>query len=185
MTIAIIGAGNVGGALAEGWARAGHTIVIGERGELREAALQADVVLVAVPGGAVADVARELGPLGDRVVIDATNLVGATLPDGRNPALLREATQSPHVVKAFNTTGFENMRDPRYADQAIDMFVAGASRHAKQVVTDLAQSLGFDQVWDLGGDEAIPLLEALALVWIRLAIVQKQGRGLGLKLLRR
>lgn len=185
MTIAIIGAGQVGGALAEGWTRAGHTVVIGERGRLREAALGAEVVLIAVPGGAVPEVARELGPLGDRVVLDATNVVGAAMPDGRNPAALRAATVSPHVVKAFNTTGFENMRDPQYGDQAIDMFVAGASSHGKAVATQLAKDVGFDEVWDLGGDEKIPLLEALALVWINLAIVQRRGRGLGLKLLKR
>ena len=156
MTIAIIGAGHVGSALADGWTRAGHTVIIGERGRLREAALAAEVVLVAVPGGVVGEVAAALGDLGDRVVLDATNVVGAAMPDGRNPAALREATRSPHVVKAFNTTGFENMRDPKYGDQAIDMFVAGASAHGKAVATTLAHDVGFGEVWDLGGDEKDP-----------------------------
>ena len=185
MRIAVIGAGNVGTALADGWKRAGHTVVVGERGRLRDAALVADVVLVAVPGGAVPEVAAELGDLGDRVVLDATNVVSAAMPDGQNPAALRQATRSPHVVKAFNTTGFENMRNPHYGSQAIDMFVAGASAHGKAVAAQLARDLGFAEVWDLGGDDKIPLLEALALVWINLAIVQRRGRGLGLKLLTR
>lgn len=205
MTIAVIGTGKVGAALGAGWAAAGHRVVMGTRSpesdearsvmagapsvtlvNPRAAATAADVVVIAVPGGAVADVALTLGPLGDRVVIDATNTIGGSgLPDGRGPAALRTASGSPHVVKCFNTTGVENMKDPRYGDVAIDMFMAGASAHGKAVAAGLARDLGFAECYDLGGDDKIPLLEALALVWINLAVVQKHGRGIGLKLLRR
>lgn len=205
LRIAVIGAGHVGGALASGWVRAGHHVVFGVRdvaaqdvrdvlaaipgttaADPRLAAQAAEVVVVAVPGGAVASLAQALGPLENRVVIDATNVVGkAGLPDGSGTAALREFTRSPHVVKCFNTTGFENMRDPRYGDQALDMFMAGSSAHGKTVAARLASNLGFSACHDVGGDDTVPLLEALALVWINLAIVQRQGRDIGLKMLRR
>lgn len=77
------------------------------------------------------------------------------------------------------------MQRPEYGTQALDMFVAGDSTHGKSVASALAQDAGFDQVWDVGGNAQIPLLEALALVWINIAIVQRHGRDLGFKLLRR
>ncbi|MGE3343613.1 MAG: NADPH-dependent F420 reductase [Vicinamibacterales bacterium] len=185
MRIAVVGAGNVGGALAAAWTRAGHAVTAADRQQPRLAALESEVVLVAVPGGVVEPVAMSLGDLGERVIIDATNVVGAGMPDGRTMAALRAHTRSPHVVKCFNTTGFENMQAPQYGTQALDMFVAGDSAHGKAVASALAQDAGFDQVWDVGGDAQVPLLEALALVWINIAIVQKRGRDLGFKLLRR
>jgi len=52
------------------------------------------------------------------------------------------------------------------------------------VITQLAEALGFD-VADAGDLTAARLLEPLALLWIKLAVVQGQGRDIALKLLRR
>jgi hypothetical protein len=73
MKIAVIGRGNIGGGLADLWERAGHEVVrrIGrEGGDVSEA----DAVLVAVPGGAIAEALDNVQGIEGKTVIDATNL---------------------------------------------------------------------------------------------------------------
>ncbi|MBK8922023.1 MAG: NAD(P)-binding domain-containing protein [Saprospirales bacterium] len=205
MNIAIIGTGNVGGALAQGFARAGHQVRLGVRdlenfkGKnlldaspnisaylLRDAVAASEVIVLAVPAQATADVARSLGDVAGKVIIDTMNGVFMR-PEGfanTTDAILANCNTAD-MVKCFNTTGFENMLDPRYGDQAADMFVAGDSSRAKQVATQLAQDLGFGKVWDFGGLDKATLLEQFALCWINLAIMQQHGRGLAFKVLER
>jgi 8-hydroxy-5-deazaflavin:NADPH oxidoreductase len=75
MKIAVVGRGNVGGGLADLWERAGHEVTrIGrEGGDVSDA----DAVVVAVPGGAVADALDNVQGIEGKPVIDATNLIGA------------------------------------------------------------------------------------------------------------
>jgi predicted dinucleotide-binding enzyme len=78
MKIAVVGRGNVGGGLADRWERAGHSVTrIGkEGGDVSDA----DAVLVAVPGGAVADALDSVRGLDGKTTIDATNLFGVDPP---------------------------------------------------------------------------------------------------------
>ena len=89
------------------------------------------------------------------------------------------------MVKCFNTTGFENMADPSYDGTAVDMFMAGDSSRARDVARGLALDLGFAECFDCGGDDRFALLEDFAMMWINLAIMQGQGRGIAFKVLRR
>jgi predicted dinucleotide-binding enzyme len=91
------------------------------------------------------------------------------------------------VVKAFNTTGYENMLDPRYGGEPTLMPYAGDDAAAKQVVHELATGLGFDAV-DAGALARSRELEHVAVLWIAWAIgigVNGMGRGIALKLARR
>lgn len=205
MKIAIIGAGNVGGALAVGWAKAGHEIVLGVRNpndseikalvasdkniiakSVSEAAREAEVILVSVPVTAINDVAKALGEMKNKIIIDATNAVfQKPEPYAHGVAAIKALTQCEDVVKCFNSTGFENMASPKYGDTASDMFVAGSSSKGKAVAAQLAKDLGFAECYDFGGDDKIALLEQFALAWINLAIMQKHGRGMAFKILKR
>jgi len=205
MKIAIIGAGNVGGALARGWAKTGHKIILGVRNPqddkfksllaasknisaktVQEAAGESELLLIALPIPAVVEVAKRVGDLQDKIVIDATNAVfQQPAPYTHTVEAIKSLTNCPHVVKCFNSTGFENMANPRYGDTGLDMFVAGDSERGKNVAKSLAKDLGFEQCYDFGGDDKIPLLEQFALCWINLAIMQKQGRGIAFKILKR
>jgi len=70
MNITTIGRGNIGGGLARLWEKAGHTVTaLGSEGG---DASSADVVLVAVPGGAISDALGKVGGLDGKVVIDAS-----------------------------------------------------------------------------------------------------------------
>lgn len=205
MNIAIIGTGNVGGALAQGLNKAGHRIRLGVRDlenfkgkdllraapeitvhPVRDAVEASDVIVLAAPAQAAAQVAQQLGDVTGKIIIDTMNGVFMR-PEGfanTTDAILANCN-TPDVVKCFNSTGFENMLDPRYGDQAADMFVAGDSVRGKAVATELARDLGFGEVWDFGGLDKVSLLEQFALSWINLAIMQKNGRGIAFKVLRR
>lgn len=135
--IAIIGTGNVGSALGERWAAAGHAVTWGTRrpdGEdiaalveraghgasaqpLADAIADADVVVLAIPWTAVDEVLDTLGELAGRIVVDPIN--ATRFADGRvtlaHPALAEHiASRVPEarVVKALNTTVAGHMRAP-------------------------------------------------------------------------
>lgn len=205
MNIAIIGTGNVGGALAQGLNRAGHRIRLGVRDlehfkgkdllnaapeitvhPVREAVESSDVIILAAPAQVADQVARQLGDVAGKIIIDTMNGVFMR-PEGfanTTDAILANCN-TPDVVKCFNSTGFENMLDPKYGELAADMFVAGDSVRGKAVASGLARDLGFGEVWDFGGLDKVSLLEQFALSWINLAILQKHGRGIAFKILRR
>ncbi len=89
-----------------------------------------------------------------------------------------------HVVKAFNSTGAGNMAAPDYGGQKPTMLICGDDAAAKQVVTRLAEELGFEAV-DAGPITAARYLEPLAMLWITLAYVRGFGPDIAFKLLKR
>ncbi len=205
MKIAIIGSGNVGSALGKGWLRAGHNVVFGVRDPqspktqkalalipevkvytVPEASKNAEVIVITTPPEAVLELIPQLGDVSNKVIIDTTNSI-RTRPEPFATAYdaIKEITKSQDVVKCFNSTGFENMLNPNYHGEGIDMFAAGNSVKAKQVADRLATDIGFATCYDFGGDDKVKLLEKFALSWINLTIMQGHGRNLAFKLIRR
>ncbi|MCK6617070.1 MAG: NAD(P)-binding domain-containing protein [Cyclobacteriaceae bacterium] len=205
MKIAIIGTGNVGGALATAWAKAGHTILLGVQNTsdfkgkellknantsvhtVQAAVREAEVILIATPAPVAAAVAQSLGDTTGKVIIDAMNVVMDRGPAGfsntADAILANTATRD--VVKSFNTTGFNNMKNPTYGNMAIDMFMAGDSEKGKKIVHQLALDAGFAECYDVGGNDKFQLMEQFAFFWINLAMMRGQGREIGFKLLKR
>lgn len=205
MIITIIGTGNVGGALAQGLLKANHTVLMGTKLPLSEKSRQlariigedrftsiengvrqSEVIILATPPEAVLDVIPQLGDVSNKVIIDTTNSIRSK-PDPYPTAFhaIKALTNTPHVVKCFNTTGFENMLNPVYQGKGIDMFVAGSDATARQVATQLATDIGFGACYHFGGDDKVELLEKFALCWINLAIMQGHGRDLALRVVKR
>jgi 8-hydroxy-5-deazaflavin:NADPH oxidoreductase len=191
VTIAIVGHGNVGQALAHALRRAGRQVVFGLRSPdldrpdqrtIAQAAAEAEAVILAVPFAAVAEALAAGGGFEGRVLVDATNPLhigaeGLALSIGHETSgAERIAALAPgaRVFKAFNQTGFENLGDaPAYPARPA-MFVAGDDPDGKRVVLSLAADAGFAAI-DAGGLSAARLLEPLAMLWIELA----RKRGLG------
>jgi 8-hydroxy-5-deazaflavin:NADPH oxidoreductase len=205
MRIAIIGAGNVGGALGRGWTRARHTVTYGVRDPDAKAAALAqrgaqvalprqavewsDVVVLATPWPATQDVVKALGDLGGRPLLDATNPIGPGLtsavgPDASGGELVQGWAPTARVVKIFNSTGAENLAAPRYADEATTMFYCGDDAPACGIAAKLAADLGFDPI-GVGPLRNARLLEQLAFLWITLSMAQGGKRGIAFKMLRR
>ena len=178
MHIAVIGSGRVGTALGNGWTRAGHAVTFVGRDQIPTG----DVVALAVPWAAVESVLRRAGPLDGKVLLDCTN--GAQSGGRSGGEQVAAWAPKAHVVKIFNTTGFENMADPRYGAEAATMFYAGDDAGAKETAARLANELGFDQV-DAGPLANARYLETLAAFWGALAYGQHMGRGIAFRLLRR
>lgn len=196
MRIAVIGAGHVGGTLGRRWAEAGHAVTFGVRDAGRgsdavkggplpagarvaspaEAVRGAEAVLLATPWGAVPDAVREVGggALDGVPLLDATNPLGPDLglvlgPGGESGGERVQAlAPGARVVKVFNTTGYENMRDPAYPGGPVTMCYAGDDPGAKAVAHRLAADLGFAPV-DAGPLARSRELEHLAALWIGLA----------------
>ncbi len=208
MSITILGAGNVGLALARSFIRKGETVVLGvpdpdkyraavsELGDAvrllptGEAIAASDVVILAVPHAAVAGIATGLADWQGRILVDATNplapgLSGLSVGTTTSAAeeLARLATGA-RVVKAFNTTGAENMADPAYVGGMPVMPVCGDDADARQRVLALASLIGFDAI-DCGPLSAARYLEPFAMLWIHLAIRQGHGRRFAFGILRR
>ena len=209
MKIAVIGTGNVGGTLGSRWAQAGHQVVFGSRnpqsdkvqkllsaagenasaGSVSEATAAAEVVVLAIPWSVTQETISAAGDFANKIVVDATNPIapglqlamGTTTSGGEQVA---SWVKGARVVKAFNTTGWENMADPVYDGEPTLMLICGNDAEAKTAVSQLAATLGFD-VADLGPLSAARLLEPFALIWIRLAGVQGYGRDFAFKLIKR
>jgi predicted dinucleotide-binding enzyme len=203
MHITIIGTGNVGGALAENWADKGHQIHLGVRDTshfkgkhllahqnisahlIDKAVTRSGVILLAVSPQVVADVVDAMGDVRDKIIIDAMNSFRKS-PEGYEHTFeaLRELAKGAELVKCFNTTGFENLRDPVYHGKGVDMFMAGNSKRAKDLAKRLALDAGFDSCYDFGGDEQVLLLEELARCWINLSR-QELGRNFAFRIVTR
>ncbi len=201
MKIAIIGAGNVGGALARGWARSGHELLLGVRDAAapkveslckqtralprspRAAAEAAQVVVLALPWSVAAEAVRALGPLAGKIVIDCMNPL--TLRNGMlalelgfsNSAgeTVAEWLPQARIVKTLNQVGADVMGNTSGFAVAPAMFMAGNDADAKIAVAGLLRDLGFEPL-DAGALEQSRYLEPYAMVWINQSLYQGKGR---------
>jgi len=208
MKIAIIGAGNVGGNLGKLWTAKGHGVTFGVRDPLSpkvkallkgagpsatathvaDACAAADLIVLAVPWDVAEDVVKQVDLTG-KILVDATNPIAPGLElatDHHTSGAERVAVWAAgaQVVKAFNTIGANNLEDPRFGEQDATMFICGDETEAKDVVKSLAEELGFEAV-DAGSLSNARLLEPMAMLWIRLALVEGFGRNIAFKLLSR
>ena len=143
MNITNIGRGNIGGGLGARWRKAGHEVQ--ELGREGGDSSGADVVLVAVPSGAIADALGKVSGLDGKVVIDATNAFG-----GRNeefPSLAHEVksiTGGP-VAKAFNLN-FARLYDRIDEQPERPGMLYAADDDAREVTEQLIRDAGYEPV---------------------------------------
>ena len=210
LSIAVLGAGNVGGALARVWSTAGHNVKFGlpdpqseksraavsdlggkvQAASNKDAASGAQIVALCVPWPAAEEAIRQCGNLRGKIVIDCTNplkpdlqglSIGTTASAGEQVASWASGAK---VVKAFNTIGAPNFGNAQFGSQRADGFYCGDDLGAKNSVRELIDAAGLDPV-DVGPLRNARCLEAMAMLWIDMAVNQKQGPNHAFKLLRR
>jgi len=188
-TIAIVGTGSVAKALGPEFAAQGYTIVYGSRqpgadkvldliaqtsGEAsaalpKDAVVDANIVVLAVPGLLVDEITRGLGNLAGKIIIDPTNpLVGdwdtemGLAVESSNAAIIQEAAPDAFVVKAFSTLNWRQMVEP---GGAISIPMAGDSDEAKQRIAELITGMGLEPM-DLGPVDSAHWIEGMTILWI-------------------
>ncbi len=192
MDITIIGTGFIGTTLGRALVGAGHHVTFGSRHadegvggvdvpgadvvSVGDAIARADVVILALPGSAVGDLAAAHGPaLAGKLVIDATNQMGAPVANSRS-----DLPPTVRYARAFNTLGGENMADPVFTDGPADMFFS-APEEDRSTVETVIEDVGLRPIY-VGEDQEV-LIDALFQLWVALAIRQGRGRRLALRLL--
>ena len=191
--VGILGSGEVGRALAAGFAGLGHDVKVGSRdpqkladwastagphastGTFAEAARFGDILVLATLGVATEDAIRLAGidAFDGKVVIDTTNPLdfsqGAPrLSIGHTDSLgevVQRLLPRARVVKAFNTVGNRLMVNPQLPGGPPDMFLGGNDEDAKKIVTQICKHFGWGVV-DLGGIEAARYLEPMCMAWV-------------------
>jgi predicted dinucleotide-binding enzyme len=156
MNITVLGRGNVGGGLARLWEQAGHDVTtLGSDGG---DASGAEVIVVAVPSGVVAEALGKVSGIEGKLAIDATNALG-----GRDEAFESLAQQVKSIVggptaKSFNIN-FAAIYDEIGNQRATPSNLYAADDEAREVTEQLIRDAGFDPVY-VGDLDTAPLIEA-------------------------
>jgi hypothetical protein len=204
LTIAVLGAGNIGGTLGRKWAGAGHQVAFGVNdpegkhaqtlrsdlgdkvtiGSVGEAlSSNPAVVVMAVPGMAMdAMIEKYVAQLDSRIVLDTANrMSGGPM---NSLATFQQYTPHAHIFRAFNTLGWENFANPEFAEGEADLFYCGPEGDARTTVEQLISDVGLQPMY-LGGVEQVGLVDAIGRLWFALALGQGKGRHLAFKVLTR
>lgn len=173
LKIGIIGSGRQGGAVGTQWAKAGHEIMFSSRhpeelkdlvakagpkaraGLPEEAAKFGDVILIAVPYGALPQVGKDYAPLmKGKIVIDCGNpradrdgpMANDAVKKGTGVASA-EYLPGVRLVRAFNALSFTQVeREGHRAGEKIGIPIAGDDAQAVATVVRLVEDAGFDPV---------------------------------------
>jgi 8-hydroxy-5-deazaflavin:NADPH oxidoreductase len=195
-TVAILGNGVVGVALAKGFAAMGSKVVFATRdangaktrealaavpgataASFADAARAADIAVVALPWTGLEQGVKAAGAanLAGKLVIDSSNPLQVTggvpsLAVGHTDSageLVQRLLPGAKVVKAFNIITAGHMVQPKLPDGVPDMFIAGNDAAAKADVGRILEAFGWRKPIDMGDITASRLLEPLAMLWIR------------------
>jgi 8-hydroxy-5-deazaflavin:NADPH oxidoreductase len=144
MKIAVLGRGNVGGGLANLWERAGHQVTsIGREGA---DVSDAEAVVVAIPGGAVAEALDNVQGIEGKTIVDATNLIDAEPPAGfsSNAEFVKSKTNGP-TAKSFNIN-FAALYDRIGEASSTPSNLWCDDEEAREVVEQLNRGAGYEPV---------------------------------------
>jgi predicted dinucleotide-binding enzyme len=213
MQVGILGSGDVGLKLGDGFIETGNIVRIGTRSPLKvqswiskygnsrassgnfaEAAAFGELLVIATLWEGTASAIRSADPKNfeGKVVIDVTNPLDFS--KGVPPKLALGHTDSggetvqrllprAKVVKAFNIVGNTHMFRPEFPGGPPTMFICGNDDDAKETVSKILASFGWESV-DIGNIEGSRLLEPLAMLWIMHYFKSNNGQH-AFKLLRK
>jgi 8-hydroxy-5-deazaflavin:NADPH oxidoreductase len=189
----IIGAGNVGIALAKGFLKYGYETTLSSRSEEKRESLKKeipgvktdtpenvarnnDLIVFAVKGTEAKLALQELNPrnLAGKTVIDTTNPIADEAPVNGvlsyftdiNRSLMEElqaGAPEAKFVKAFSCVGFSLMVNPSFESRPT-MFICGDDEAAKDEVKNILEQFGWETE-DMGNVEAARAIEPLAILW--------------------
>jgi NADPH-dependent F420 reductase len=177
--VSVLGTGNMGQAITSVVGKGGNTVELLGQNDA-DKPITGDVVVLAVPYGAVADIVAARGDqLAGKVVVDITNPVNfetfdsLVVPaDGSAAAELAEALPQSRVVKAFNTTFAATLASGRVGDEVTTVLIAGDDADAKSLLAGIVTAGGLRAI-DAGSLRRAREMEALGFLQISLAAGEK------------
>ena len=194
MKVGILGSGDVGKSLADGFVRHGHEVTVGTRdasqlaewsksrrsaktGTFADAARFGELLVLAVKGSAASAVLRSAKPenLNGKTIIDATNPIADAPPvngvlrffTNHEQSLMEQLQRefaSARFVKAFNSVGNALMVNPELRGGPPTMFICGNDDAAKASVKKILDQFGWETA-DMGKAEAARAIEPLCMLW--------------------
>ncbi len=162
MNVTVIGRGNVGGGLARLWRAAGHEVQ--ELGRDGGDASAADVLLVAVPSGEIADALGKVSGIDGKVAIDATNAFRGRSEELESLAHEVKSIVGGPVAKSFNLN-FAALYDEIARQRVPPSNLYAADEEARAVTEQLIRDAGYEPVYAGGLDRARLLEEMLGLLF--------------------
>ncbi|MFC7787847.1 NADPH-dependent F420 reductase [Microbacterium sp. MAHUQ-60] len=189
-TISIFGNGNMAQAIGGVFARGGASIQYVGSAD-KAAQLEGDIVVLAVPYPALAQIAADYGDqLDGKTVVDITNPLDFTTfdalvvpADASAAAELQAALPGAHVLKAFNTTFAATLISGTVGSHRTTVLVAGDDNAAKQSLIAAVEAGGLVAV-DAGALVRARELEAVGFLQLTLAASEKVGWNAGFSLSR-
>ncbi|KXS31254.1 MAG: Uncharacterized protein AWT59_2613 [Candidatus Gallionella acididurans] len=198
MKISILGTGKMGSAVGRQLAKCGYQVIFGSRDptanmdkfsgintisikNYSEAALSANVVVVAVPWSFALELLKSLeDQLKGKVIVDLTNPLSADISrlvvGGNDSAAEQIASRLPesHVVKAFNAITADSFPTPNLCGEPAQIFYCSDNEAAKDVARTLITSVGYEHK-NCGVLSNARYLEAIAMLWLQLAFWEEKG----------
>src|SRR3954452_20481080 len=177
--VSIIGTGNMGQAIASVVGKGGNTVELLAKSD-EDKPLTGDIVVLAVPYPAVADVLAKQGDnLAGKIVVDITNPLNfetfdsLTVPaDSSATAEIAKALPTSRVLKAFNTTFASTLATGSVGSLTTTVLVAGDDADAKSTLAGVITSGGLNAI-DAGPLERARELESIGFLQITLAASEK------------
>ena len=177
--VSILGTGTMGPAIAGVVTKGGNTVELFNQSDA-DKPVTGEVVVLAVPHSALADIAAQRGSqLAGRVVVDITNPLdfetfdGLVVPaDGSATAELAAALPDSRVLKAFNTNFGATLASGTVGDVTTTVLIAGDDAEAKSLLAGIVTAGGLHAI-DAGSLRRARELEALGFLQISLAAAER------------
>lgn len=198
MKVGILGTGDVGKAIGNGFVALGHEVMMGAReagnekakawvqttggkgrnGTFADAAKFGEIIALCTLGTVSEDLVRGLsGSLSGKTLWDTTNPLDFSTGAPRlaiagHDSLgerIQKAAPGAKVVKVFNTVGNALMFKPKLAGGPPTMFIAGNDDATKKQTATMLKDWGWDSA-DIGNIEGSRYLEAMCMAWVHYAI---------------
>ena len=192
MTLAFIGIGKVGFALANNFQKKGHEVIIAHNEAKSESVLRAqhknsnlsamgiqkaidrsDVIFLATPFNANEEILKPLDFKG-KILVDCSNPVGPGISHGLESKIsgaekVQQWATDARVVKAYTIYGFENLENSTFPNYDVKpvMLIAGNGGESKKQIAQLNTDIGFETL-DVGKLAMSLHLEHMTLLWVKM-----------------
>lgn len=191
--VTIIGAGNMGGAIAQLALDGGNEVQLLARESAKAASassgatagsigdtITGDVIVLALPYPAVAEVLSGYSSqLDGKIIVDITNPVDfatfdslTVAADGSSSQEIASLAPRASVLKAFNTNFAATLRTGSVGSEKTTVLIAGDDTDAKSTLATIVTDGGLEAV-DAGSLKRARELESLGFLQLTLAVAEK------------